>query len=428
MDIKQLYQCYCSCGAVSTDTRNIIPNALFIALKGENFDANNFALEALEKGAKFALVDDKKFLQEDNENILFCQNGLKALQDLAQYHREQIGLPILALTGSNGKTTTKELIHRILSKKYQTIATLGNLNNHIGVPLTLLNISEETDLAIIEMGANHIGEIEQLCQMTQPDFGYITNFGKAHLEGFKSFDGVIKAKSELYAYLKENHKMVFVNQDDEIQLTQSQDISCFTFSSSNKKSNLFFSKISAQPMAQVQWNNKMFHSNLTGIYNATNMCAAIAIGKYFNIEVDDIYDAISSYIPENNRSQWTQTSKNNILLDAYNANPTSMQAAVENFSILNAENKLLILGDMFELGNDSLKEHQHIISLTENLKSETIFVGSHFKEAKSDKNNSLFFENFEALTKHLEKNQLKNKTILIKGSRGMALERLKTFL
>lgn len=421
MRIEEIYQCFLECNSVCTDTRNIQENTLFIALKGENFDANTFVKEALNKGAKYVILDNKEFCTDSNK-MLLVEDSLQTLQLLANYHRKQLGLPIVALTGSNGKTTSKELIYSVLSKKYNTKATIGNLNNHIGVPLTLLSFDENTDLGIVEMGANHQKEIELLCKIAEPDFGYITNFGRAHLEGFGGIKGVIAGKSEMYSYLENTNKMAFVNLDDTIQVEKTMNLPIYSFSFDDIVADVCFTEAQAQPMANLKMNNTVIHSNLTGTYNLTNIAIAATIGNYFNVSDEEIKDAIESYFPSNNRSQWIQKDSNKILLDAYNANPSSMTVAIENFAQLNDKNKILFLGDMFELGNESDSEHQNIIDLAQKLNLKTFFIGKHFFKNKNEK--SLFFESYESLSEYITTNPIVEKTILIKGSRGMALEKI----
>jgi UDP-N-acetylmuramoyl-tripeptide--D-alanyl-D-alanine ligase len=423
MKIEEIYQCYLQCTSVNTDTRKIEANSLFIALKGENFDANTFAEEALVKGALFVIIDDKKYFT-DKDKMILVSDSLKTLQELAKFHREQLGLPIIALTGSNGKTTTKELINVVLSKKYNVKATIGNLNNHIGVPLTLLSFDQNTDIGIVEMGANHQKEIEFLCSIALPDYGYVTNFGKAHLEGFGGVEGVIKGKSELYHYLEESNKVVFVNLDDDIQKLKTLQISRYTFSQT-EKSDVSITSVSANPMVKIQFNNIEIQSNLIGLYNANNINAAIAIGKYFNIEDHFIKDAIEGYIPINNRSQLIEKNSNKIILDAYNANPSSMSAAITNFIQLKEKGKIAILGDMFELGSESLMEHKKIIELLlDQSEIEIYFVGKYFYANKIEISNMYFFSSYEDFVKKIEMNIPRQKIILIKGSRGMSLERV----
>lgn len=425
MEIFELYSIYNQCNGVSTDTRNITENSLFFALKGENFNANDFALQALENGAAFAVVDDKNLKKLENNKLIVVDDVLKTLQDLAAFHRFHIGLPVIALTGSNGKTTSKELLHAVLSTKYNTVATIGNLNNHIGVPLTLLRLTEETDLAIIEMGANHQKEIELLCTIAQPDFGFITNFGRAHLEGFGGIEGVIKGKSEMYDYLQSNNKTIFVNFDDAIQTDKTSNSTRFGFSKENNSlANIQITNANAQPMATVEVNGIQIKSNLTGLYNIPNIAFAVTIGQYFNISLKNIKEAIENYTPQNNRSQWTKSGTKNILLDAYNANPSSMQVAIENFNQLENPSKLMILGDMFELGEDSDNEHKQIINQAIATQIPSIFIGEHFFNNKIESNNCSFFQKIEDFFKFLETSSISNDLLLIKGSRGMALERI----
>lgn len=421
MRIEEIYQCFLQCDSVSTDTRKIEPNSLFIALKGENFDANTFASEALKKGALFVIIDNKQYLTDENK-MLLVNDSLKTLQELANYHRKQLGLPIIALTGSNGKTTTKELINIVLSKKYNTKATLGNLNNHIGVPLTLLSFNENTDIGIVEMGANHQKEITELCQIAEPDYGYITNFGKAHLEGFGGIEGVIKGKSEMYDYLNKNDKTLFVNLDDAIQNEKTKSSKRYTFSL-EQKADVKIKSVISNPMVEVKLDDfTSIQSNLIGSYNSNNINAAITIGKYFNVSDKDIKEAIENYIPSNNRSQLLEKGTNKIILDAYNANPSSMTAALDNFINLSANNKIAILGDMFELGNESIDEHRNLI---ENIKNNSTiqfyFLGKDFFKNKISDPNLTFFETFDDFKNKFKKPE--KATILIKGSRGMSLER-----
>lgn len=425
MELFELYSIYNQCNGVSTDTRNITENSLFFALKGANFNANNFALQALENGAAFAVVDDINLKKLENNKLIVVNDVLKTLQDLAAFHRFHIGLPIIALTGSNGKTTSKELLHAVLSTKYNTIATIGNLNNHIGVPLTLLRMTEDTDLAIIEMGANHQKEIELLCSIAQPDFGFITNFGRAHLEGFGGVEGVIKGKSEMYDYLQSNHKTIFVNFDDPIQKNKTENSTRYGFSiENNSLANIQITKANAQPMATVELNGIEIQSNLTGLYNIPNIAFAVTIGQYFNISLENIKEAIENYIPQNNRSQWTKINNKNILLDAYNANPSSMQVAIENFNQLENSSKLMILGDMFELGNESEKEHLQTINQVINTKIPSIFIGEHFFKVQIKNDTVQYFKNIQDFFDQQKAFSINEELLLIKGSRGMALERI----
>ena len=420
MTIEHLHQLFLEFPLVCTDTRKISPNCIFFALKGDNFNGNTYAAQALEKGASYAIVDEEEFAGHDK--AILVNNVLNTLQELSRFHRNYCKAKVIGLTGSNGKTTTKELITAVLSRKYKTIATKGNLNNHIGVPLTLLSITPDTEMAIVEMGANHLKEIEFLCKLAMPDFGYITNFGKAHLEGFGSEEGVIKGKSELYDYLTSHDKSIFFNADDPIQKEKlSNVIKKFGYSQNN--SEFFRIKlVGADPFVKISVDDIQITTQLVGSYNFTNCCAAILIGKYFNVELDEIKRGIENYIPQNNRSQIIKKNGHHIILDAYNANPTSMKAALENFQQLKADYKIAFLGDMFELGKTAEKEHQEISNIATNMQFDQVFlIGENFFKTKSDLSK---FKSFDHLRETLNNKTLKNATILIKGSRGMALERI----
>lgn len=422
MEIRELYSHFLQCSSLSTDTRKIEPGCLFVALKGDKFDANSFAAEALAKGAKYVVIDNPGY--KADERMLLVHNSLDALQQLARHHRRELGLPVIALTGSNGKTTTKELINAVLSQKYATTATIGNLNNHIGVPLTLLSFTKDTEIGIVEMGANHQKEIEQLCNIAEPNFGYITNFGKAHLEGFGGFEGVIKGKSELYAYLQEHTKMAFVNLDDPIQQEKTEHLPRFTFAREDYNCDVRIEAVEANPMVKLKYKGLDIQSHLIGIYNAANISAAIAIGTYFRVSDEKIKAAIEGYIPSNNRSQLMEKNGNKIIMDAYNANPSSMAAAITNFRQLEG-NKVSILGDMFELGDESHEEHQKLVHLLAKEKNiETYFTGKDFYANRTNDSHLHFFENFDALREYVATQSFNNSIILIKGSRGMALERV----
>jgi UDP-N-acetylmuramoyl-tripeptide--D-alanyl-D-alanine ligase len=360
MDINYIHSLFLKCKSVSIDTRKIGENSLFVAIKGDRFDANTFAKEALIKGASFVVIDDESFYID--QRTIMVEDSLIALQELAKFHRRFLKLPIIALTGSNGKTTTKELIHVVLSKKHNAKATVGNLNNHIGVPLTLLSFNSETEIGIVEMGANHKKEIEFLCELAEPDYGYITNFGKAHLEGFGGVAGVIEGKSELYHCLSNSNKLAFVNLEDAIQVERTKDLRLYTFGKNNEKADLQIKSVKADPFVEVGYSNVTISTHLIGLYNANNINAAITIGKFFGVDDLSIKEALESYIPENNRSQLVTKGTNQIILDAYNANPSSMNVAIENFLQLDKKNKIIILGDMFELGDESQEEHQIIVN------------------------------------------------------------------
>ncbi len=421
MNIQELYKLYKQSYKVSTDTREVAQDSIFFALKGDNFNGNKFAEEALKKGASYAVVDEKR--HQTKPTIVLVDDVLKTLQLLATYHRKELNIPIISLTGSNGKTTTKELINIILSRKYKTTATLGNLNNHIGVPLTLLSMTPETEIGIVEMGANHLQEIDLLCNIALPDFGYITNFGKAHLEGFGSMEGVVQAKTELYLSLKERNKLVFVNVNDQKQLEKSKGINQVTFGSAEADVNIEL--IDANPFVIVKFNAVTIQSKLIGSYNFANIAAAIAIGIHFQVSDKMIKEAIEDYTPANNRSQIVKKSTNIIILDAYNANPTSMEAALENLSGLTDKNKIVILGDMFELGNDAEIEHQHITDQVERIALVKVYlIGENFYKTISNSKKIERFKNFEDFKNVFAKTNIQNSTLLIKASRGMALERV----
>jgi len=427
MTIQKIHDLFIESNKVSIDTRKIEQNSVFVAIKGERFDANTFAKEALEKGASYVIIDNADYLLD--ERTILVDNSLETLQELAKFHRNYLKLPIIALTGSNGKTTTKELINVVLSKKYNTKATIGNLNNHIGVPLTLLSFTKETQIGIVEMGANHQKEIEFLCEIAQPDYGYITNFGKAHLEGFGGVEGVIKGKSEMYTYLKANNKSVFVNLDDAIQNTKTSDFKRITFSSIDQEANVFIKQITANPFVKVTTSGVEIHSHLIGLYNANNINAAITIGNHFEVPLVAIKEAIESYIPDNNRSQLLTKGTNEIILDAYNANPSSMMVALENFIQLDKSSKRIIIGDMYELGEESLAEHSAIVSfLNANSTFECYFVGKDFFASTLNNDKFHFYQTFEDLANYLLTAKWNNQTLLIKGSRGMALERTLEYL
>jgi UDP-N-acetylmuramoyl-tripeptide--D-alanyl-D-alanine ligase len=427
MDIAYIHNLFLKCNSVSIDTRKIEPNSLFVAIKGENFDANTFTKVALEKGALFVIIDNKDYYID--QRTILVENSLITLQELAKFHRQYLKLPIIALTGSNGKTTTKELINVVLSKKFNTKATVGNLNNHIGVPLTLLSFNDKTEIGIVEMGANHKKEIEFLCQLARPDFGYITNFGKAHLEGFGGVEGVIEAKSEMYRYLHQNDKLAFINLEDKIQAEKSNSLKSFSFGINKENANVNISSISANPFVEIYFSDFHIQTHLIGLYNANNVNAALTIGKYFRVEDSVIKEALESYIPENNRSQLITKGTNQIILDAYNANPSSMAVAIENFVQLNNPNKIMILGDMFELGKESHQEHKAIVNLLLDEKAVyCFFIGKEFYNNRMEKSNFQFYESFDSFSKHLKEVKIENSSILIKGSRGMALERTLAFL
>lgn len=419
MKIKELHNLFLNYPSVCTDTRKIKPGDLFFALKGDNFNGNEYAGEALKKGAAYAIIDEEKF---SGKQRILVADVLKTLQDLGTYHRKFSKATVIALTGSNGKTTTKELINSVLSQKYRTIATSGNLNNHIGVPLTLLSIKEDTEIAIVEMGANHQKEIAFLSSIAAPDFGYITNFGKAHLEGFGGVEGVIKGKSELYDFLMANNKGIFMNADDPIQKDKLKYyIKKYGFSTFDSK---FYpiSLVESNPFVVVNVEESIIRTQLIGAYNFSNCCAAIIMGKYFNVPLEKIKEGLEGYIPSNNRSQIIEKNSLKIILDAYNANPSSMSAAIENFAKMAGNTKVLFLGDMFELGESAHEEHQKIADLTKELGFENIFlIGENFYKVTSEFKK---MKSFDQLKQHLQTDKIQNALLFIKGSRGMAMERI----
>jgi UDP-N-acetylmuramoyl-tripeptide--D-alanyl-D-alanine ligase len=421
MNIETLHQLFLESKGVATDTRALKTDQLFFALKGDNFNGNLFAEKALSKGAGYAIIDEE--LNELNDRYILVDDVLNTLQKLSTYHREFLNIPIIAITGSNGKTTSKELIHAVLRKKLNTVATVGNLNNHIGVPLTLLSMKRSTEFGIVEMGANHPNEIKNLCQIAKPDYGYITNFGKAHLEGFGSIEGVIAAKSELYSYLKANNKMMFLNIDDPIQQEQLNYHTTYTFGTSPNADVVIKYGLSTEK-AEVVFEGSIIKSQLTGDYNAINMAAAICVGKYFKVPVISIQKAILAYSPKNNRSQIIKIGSNLLLMDAYNANPTSMKAALDSFKNNTATNKIVILGDMFELGANAAEEHQYIVNYLESINLlHAYLVGDNFFKTSTSRHNITKLKSFSDLQLSLEATEFNNAYILIKGSRGMALER-----
>jgi len=423
MNIQKIHQLFAKSNSVSIDTRNIKENDIFFAIKGPNFDGNKFAEEAIEKGCSY-VISDNLHLRKLSDKIIYVKNSIETLQKLGNYHRRTLKAKIIAITGSNGKTTSKEILLNVLKYRYNTIATKGNLNNHLGVPLTLLSMDIDTEIGIIEMGANHLKEIETLCKIAEPDYGYITNFGNAHLEGFKTIEGVIKGKSELYEYLKSNSKLIFYNSQNN---TQSNIIGEYTNSFSygiNANDDCQLTKVKSSDNIQVRYKNKTISSKIYGDYNFDNICIAIAIGDFYNIDFEDIKKGVENYLPDNNRSQITTKESNTIILDAYNANPTSMDLAIKSFEKLKYTNKIIIAGDMFELGEKSNKYHQQIVNYLETTSNIEIFiVGVNFSKTNHTNKIKSFLTTDELIT-NLMKLKIKNYSILIKGSRGMELEKV----
>lgn len=422
MDIETLYQYFLKSAGICTDTRKIQENCIFIGIKGDNFNGNHFAQDALDKGALLAIIEEEAYHKNPEKTIL-VPDTLATLQQLANYHRRQLKTPIIALTGSNGKTTTKELFNAVLSQKYNTTATVGNLNNHLGVPFTLLSFTPETEIGIVEMGANHLGEIDSLCEIALPDYGYITNFGRAHLEGFGGIKGVIKGKTELYRHLRAHDKMLFVNGRDEQQIAHSEHMDRKIFGPAG--SDYPIQLVEDDGELLVEFEGTRIQCHLTGAYNFENVAAAIAVGAYFEVPVTQIKIGIESYIPTNLRSQIIHKGNNTILMDAYNANPSSMMAALENLRKNDSKNKMLFLGDMLELGDSAIKEHQLIVDyLSDNFMGRTYLVGELFSQTYTENPYIEKFVNFEELQKEIDGNKPSNAFIFVKGSRSMRMERI----
>ena len=421
MTIAQLYKLYLEHPYVETDTRRLREGCLFFALSGANFNGNTFASQALEKGAAYAIIDDRAF--ETGERCIVVDNVLSTLQHLARYHRLQLNIPFLAITGSNGKTTTKELIAAVLRKKFVTYATEGNLNNHIGVPLTILKIGQDAQMAIIEMGANHQKEIEGYCEIAMPDYGLITNCGKAHIEGFGGIEGVRKGKGELYDYLKANDGRIFRNTDLDYLKDMAGGIKNeITYGSNN--ADYTGTPVMKGVFLGVRMANKYegteIDTHLVGDYNFPNAMAAIAVGLHFGTTIKDIQQALAEYNPDNSRSQWLQKGSNHIILDAYNANPTSMRAAITNFAKTDLPSKLLWIGGMKEMGTDELKEHRELVEFIQQYTwAQVVFVG---KEFNGISQGYLWFENSADAANYIKVHHPENSAILIKGSRGSKME------
>ncbi len=429
MSIAQLHEIFLKSTGISTDSRKVFEGCLFFALKGDSFNGNKYATEALKQGAAYAVVDEEVLTPADK--LLRVENVLKALQDLATFHRRYLGMPILAITGTNGKTTTKELVAAVLKQKFNTVATQGNLNNHIGVPLTLLSMNKNTQVGVVEMGASHPHEIADLCTIAEPNAGLITNVGKGHLEGFGSFEGVKKTKAELYDYLVKAGGQIFVWSDSvdmQEMLVKHGVINAKTYSLKECGASVEPETESNPFLGLRMADGAVWQTNLVGGYNAPNVLAAIAVGHHFGVEEAKIREAIEGYTPQNNRSQLLRTANNTLVMDAYNANPTSMAAAVTNFSKMHVEHKLPILGDMLELGQDSFVEHKKIVELLKASGFVTAYlVGKNFCEAAK---NSLYltFDNSDVLCEYLKDEHPCGCTILVKGSRGIHLEKVKEYL
>jgi len=428
----QLYLHFLENPTVSTDTRNITSGCIFFALKGDHFNANEFAAQALEKGASFVVIDEENYAI--NEKCLLVDDVLTALQNLARYHREQLNIPVIGLTGSNGKTTSKELVNAVLTERFKTFATFGNLNNHIGVPLSILSITHDVEIAVIEMGANHQKEIELLCSIAQPTHGIITNVGMAHLDGFGGFEGVKKGKAELYDYLKENNGYTFINRDNAhlMEMSATAGLNKLIYYGTENGNTIKGNLKSSDPFIEVEWTNhevsSVVKTNLTGSYNFENILAAICIGDFFDMNPEEINTGLANYQPKNNRSQLTKTDHNTVICDFYNANPSSMTAALNNISVLSADKKSAILGDMFELGPESNLQHEIIAKqASDSGLNQLILIGKYFYALK-DQFNALFFETPAEAAAYIQQNPIENHLVLLKGSRGMKLESLLQYL
>jgi len=424
--IEDLYSIYKKHPRISKDTRDIVPSCIYFALKGESFDGNKFATEAIENGAAYAVIDNPEYQKSDQ--FILVEDSLKTLQELASVHRDNLNIPIIAITGSNGKTTTKELVSVVLNRSLKTHFTQGNYNNHIGVPLTLLQIDTSIEIAVIEMGANHIGEIDFLCNIAKPNYGLITNIGKAHIEGFGGIDGIKKGKTELYRYLEANNGIVFLNEDDSTLTSLIPKIETINYGKQNKV--LCQGKLEkSHPTLAGSWNykekNGQINSSLYGEYNFYNILVAICIGNYFEINPSDIDEAISLYESKINRSQKIEKGSYTVYLDAYNANPTSMALAIDNFERSLHNNKVTILGDMYELGQDSYEEHLKIInSINASDKiQQALFVGDNFYQHKKELEGILFFKTVQEAKVWFNNNK-SDSAFLIKGSRGMKMENI----
>lgn len=420
--IPELYNVYLQFPSVQTDSRQVKKGDLFFALKGEHFDGNQYAVSAIASGAAYAIIDNPEYMLDNNQYLL-VNDALETLQQLARHHRAQLNIPVIGITGSNGKTTTKELLVTVLSAQYTTYATTGNLNNHIGVPLTLLKIKPDAEIAIIEMGANHIGEIASYCTIANPDYGLITNCGKAHLEGFGSIEGVMKAKGELYDHLRETNGTIFRNADLPYLESMAKGINTqITYGTANAQviGKSIDDKVLLKVAILTTGMEATLQTQLVGSYNLPNVLAAVTVGRHFGISIDLMKDAIEQYQPSNSRSQWVETQYNKIILDAYNANPSSMKLAIENLATLNAENKWVLLGVMKEMGKESEQEHQALVTLLQKLNFKNVILAG--QEFASSKHSYLWFENAEKVREYLTIHPIHHATILIKGSRGACME------
>ena len=425
--LNNIYSKFLECTSVNTDTRKTAEGQMFFALKGPSFNGNEYAKLAIQKGAKYAVIDEAKFAI--SAQYILVDDVLSCLQNLATYHRKQLNIPVIAVTGSNGKTTTKELLHAVLSTKYNTFSTQGNLNNHIGVPLTLLSLTKKTEIAVVELGANHIGEIELLCKIAEPSHGFITNIGLDHLEGYGSIEGVAKGSSELFYHLLKNNGVAFVNSNDDLLMRMASRLqNIFTYP---QQGNFYSCRLSKNDfyLEVTTEKNEIIQTQLTGAYNVDNIATALCIAKYFEVDSEKANKAIAAYEPKNMRSQIIERGNLRIILDAYNANPSSMEVAIENLSYIKAENKIVILGDMFEMGDLSTQEHNRITNLASTKDfSNIILIGEAFSKTENTSSIILKFENKKLAQDWIEQQKFENATFLVKGSRGMALETLVDFI
>jgi UDP-N-acetylmuramoyl-tripeptide--D-alanyl-D-alanine ligase len=422
MNIKELHQLFINSTGICTDTRKVKANTLFFALKGDNFNGNVYAKQAIKDGCSYAVVDEEAFVL--NDHYILVDSVLKTLQDLARFHREQFDIPVIGITGSNGKTTSKELIGEVLNKKYNVLMTQGNLNNHLGVPFTLLNLTKAHDIAIIEMGANKSGDIKELVEIALPTHGIITNIGTAHIEGFGSLQGVIDTKTEMYHFIENRRGKLYINANDALLLKHLPQVDTVKYGST--ESLVDGELIELTPYVNFKWSTSNFQSqllktNLVGEYNFVNYLAAISIGVDFGVNSDAICEAIEGYVPTNNRSQVTKTERNTLIVDCYNANPTSMKSAIDSFDMIKAKNKVLILGDMLELGHISNEEHIKVINVLIEKNLEAILVGAEFSKQESKFSTYL---NTSDLLENENLSEIRERYILLKGSRGIRLERL----
>ena len=421
MSIKELYSLYKKHPIICTDTRNIQPSCIFFCLKGDFFNGNTFAYEAIKQGSAYVILDEKEYIF--NDQCILVDNVLQILQDLALYHRKQLHIPFIGITGTNGKTTTKELINSVLSEKYKVLATYGNLNNHIGVPLTILSINNNVDIAVIEMGANHAHEIEDLCKIALPNYGIITNIGKAHLEGFGSIETIIETKTALYRTVQQANGSIFVNCDDTLLIKYTGKDKVITYG--KQDSAHYVGQLVSDPLickVLLPKTQTLISTQLIGAYNFYNILAAIAVGETFKISLTQIQHALANYTPSNSRSQLLRKGTNTFIMDAYNANPASMELAIRNFANIKHDNKILILGDMKELGNESIEEHKQIMHIIETYAFNQVYlIGEEFSSIPSPVFQT--FDTFEKAAKQIQNQNIQNSIILIKGSRAMKMER-----